>query len=216
MSDNKFLHEEIYRGEGLVDKLSKVKIVVCGAGAIGSNLIDNLTRQGFGNLVAIDMDRVEQHNINTQLFGDEDVGALKVDALKNKVFRTVGVEIQTFNKRMDAKNAKKFLKGADLVIDTFDNTESRQMVRDQIQKFKIPCLHCGLFEGYGECVWDEDYTVPKEVPGMDVCEYPLARNIVIMVAVVATEEILSFCLEKKPRFGNWAITLGDMKIQPYR
>ena len=215
MASNKFLHEEIYRGEGLVDRLSKTHIAICGAGALGSNLADTLARQGFGNLTSIDMDRVEQHNINTQLFGDEDVGALKVDALRNRIFRAVGIEINTFNKRMDAKNAKKFLKGSNLVIDTLDNSESRQMVQDQTRKLKIPCLHAGMFEGYGEVAWDDVYMVPKDGEG-DVCEYPLARNIVMLVVAITAEEILDYCLADKPRNQSWAITLGDLKIQPYR
>lgn len=61
---SKFHHEEIYRGKDLISKLGKYKITVCGVGALGSNLVDNLARQGFSNFKVIDMDRVESHNVD--------------------------------------------------------------------------------------------------------------------------------------------------------
>ena len=47
MMVNKFLHEEIYRGAESVAKLAEPRVTVCGAGALGSQLADNLARQGF-------------------------------------------------------------------------------------------------------------------------------------------------------------------------
>ena len=42
---------------------------MCGAGAVGSNLVDNLARQGAENLCVVDRDRVEEHNVSTQVWG---------------------------------------------------------------------------------------------------------------------------------------------------
>ena len=100
MSKNKFLHEEVYRGKKILDKIKDFRIVVCGVVAIGSNLVDNLTRQGFANLLMIDKDRIEAHNINTQIWSDRDIGALKSDEMKNKVFRNTGFEVESFNKEL--------------------------------------------------------------------------------------------------------------------
>lgn len=206
---NKFKHEQIYRGEDLLDKLKLVKVTICGIGALGSNLADNLARQGFSSLKVIDKDRVEDHNISTQLYGENDVGALKVDALRNKLFRNIGTEIETIGKELTSSNVNKLLKGSNLVIDAFDNSSSRQLVQDECRK--IPCLHCGLFEDYGEVIWNDHYKTPKDQPG-DICDYPLARNIVMLTVIVATEEVLDFCLNK-PRQKSWSITLKDLKIQ---
>ncbi len=214
MANSKFHHEEIYRGKELTQKLSKHTLTVCGAGALGSNLIDNLTRQGFTNIKVIDKDRVEVHNLNTQVYADADVGALKVDALKNKAFRNVGAEIEAISKELTPANVKQLLKKSTLVLDCFDNNAARQTVQDEVRARKIPCLHVGLFADYGEVVWDEKYRVPKDQTEGDVCDYPLARNIAMLACVVATEEILSFCLQDKPRYGNWSITLKDLAIRP--
>ena len=214
MANDKFLHEKLYRGEDLLEKLSSKSIVICGAGTLGSNLIDTLARQGFSQIRVIDMDRVETHNVNTQAYDDRDNGALKVDALKNKVFH-IGVEVETFGKELKPQNVKKFLKGADLVVDTFDNMASRAIVRDFCQANNIPLLHGGMFEDYGEVVWDENYTVPDDAEGRDVCEYPLSRNLATFVVSILAEEIQDFCLFDKPRLKSWSFTMQDMKISPY-
>ena len=140
MANNKFHHEEILRGEEAMAKFAEMQIVLCGAGAIGSNILDNLARQGFQKIRIIDFDRVDTHNINTQTFEEGDVGALKVAACQNRVYRTVGVEIETVSKKLEAKNIKKCFKGADLVIDGFDNTASRALVTEYCAKNNIPCL----------------------------------------------------------------------------
>ena len=54
MAAGKFHHEQIYRGADVLAKLSALRVVLCGAGAVGSNLADNLVRQGLGNLRVID------------------------------------------------------------------------------------------------------------------------------------------------------------------
>src|ERR1051326_7733940 len=65
---DKFLHEALYRGQEAIAKLGQAQITICGAGALGSHLIDTLARQGVRRLTVIDMDRVEEHNIGTQIY----------------------------------------------------------------------------------------------------------------------------------------------------
>lgn len=216
MANSLFLHEEIYRGEAAVKALGEKTIAICGAGTLGSNLAETLVRQGFKKLRVVDMDRVDTHNINTQSYDMQDVGALKVQALKNRLFRATNVEIEIENKELKAQNAKKFLKGADLVVDAFDNNASRQMLRDYCREAKLELLHAGLNGDYGEVVWDAHYTVPKDQTEGDACEYPLARNLAMLVVSMTAEEIIDKFTAKKPRHGCWAITLKDLKIQPYR
>lgn len=207
----KFHHEELYRDPDQVSRLGEVSIVLCGAGALGSNLTDNLVRQGFRSLRVIDMDRIEEHNVSTQLYGLGDVGAWKTDVLKNRLFRNVGVEIDGVNKELTDRSAGKLLKGADVVIDTFDNSASRQLVQDQVRKSNTPCLHVGLFADYGEVTWDERYRVPSDA-GQDVCDYPLARNLVLLTVAVAAETLVRHVLEDVSE--NRSITLRDFAVLP--
>jgi molybdopterin-synthase adenylyltransferase len=212
MASNKLLHEELYRGADKLAKLRDIQIVLCGAGALGSNLADNLARQGFAKLRVIDHDRVEEHNVGTQLYGESEVGVWKVEALRNRLFRACGVEMEPVRKELNAANAKALLKDAGIVVDTFDNSASRALVQQRVREANLPaCLHVGLFEDYCEVVWDEAYRVPKDVAG-DVCEYPLARNLVLLAVAVASETLVEYVLEGARR--QWSATLRDMVISP--
>lgn len=203
-------HEELYRGRDAVERLAAVSIALCGGGALGSNLAENLVRQGFRRLRVIDRDRVEEHNVSTQVYGVGDVGLWKGDVLKGRLFRSVGVEIDAVNKELSAQSVRKLLKEAEIVIDTFDNSTSRQLVKAHCAESGRPCLHVGLFADYGEVVWNEHYRVPADVAG-DVCDYPLARNLILLTVAVASETLIRHVLEGADE--NWSITLRDFAVR---
>jgi len=209
----KFHHEEIYRGPESLAKLATVSLTLCGAGALGSNLADNLARQGFHHLRVIDRDRIEEHNVSTQIYGEADIGAWKVDVLKQRLFRTSGIEIDAVRKELTERTVRSLLPAASasdqLILDTFDNSASRRLVQNHCRTTKLQCLHVGLFADYGEIIWDEGYRVPQDVGG-DVCDYPLARNLVIFTVAIAAEVILRFVLEGQKE--NWSVTLRDFAV----
>jgi molybdopterin-synthase adenylyltransferase len=208
---SKFHHEVLYRGEGRLAELAGVRLTLCGAGALGSHLADNLARQGFGTLRVIDRDRVEEHNVGTQLYGEGDVGGRKVEVLRNRLFRAAGVEIEAVAKGLTERNARSLLEGSELVVDTFDNSASRRLVQEQCRALRLPCLHVGLYADYAEVVWDEDYRVPGDVGG-DVCDYPLARNLVLMAVAVASETVMRWGLDGVRE--DWSLTLRDFAVRP--
>lgn len=214
MSNNPYLHEEIQRSKALLTKASQLKICICGAGALGSLLTDTLTRQGFTQIKVIDFDRVESHNLNTQLYGFDDVGRLKIDALQNKIGRSAKVYIDIEQKKLQANNVGKLLKNYDLVVDAFDNTEARQLITDYCGQNKVNCLHGGMADSYSEIVWNEVYKVPKSNSGLDVCEYPMARNLVTITVSIMAEVIWEFLTNNKKLSKKF--TLGDLRIGDYK
>ena len=208
---NKYRHEEIYRGPDQLARLASVPVTLCGAGALGSLMADNLARQGFHQWKVIDRDRVEEHNVGTQLYGEAEVGSWKVEALRNRLFRSVGVEIEAVSKEMTERNARSLLKGSALVVDVFDNSAARKLVQEQCRALGYPCLHVGLFADYAEAIWDEAYRVPGDVAG-DVCDYPLARNVVLLAVAVASELVIRYILEGSKT--GWSVTLRDFAVRP--
>ena len=206
---SKFLHEEFYRGADAIAKLGEPLVTICGAGALGSNLADNLARQGFKRLRVIDRDRVEEHNISTQLYGAGDIGAWKVDVLRNQLFRSVEIEIESYSKELTERSVRSLLKRSNLVIDTFDNSESRSIVQRHCRDNQIECLHVGLYADYCEVIWDAAYRVPRDVAA-DVCEYPLARNLVLFAVTIASEAVLRFVLDSERV--NRSGTLKDFSV----
>jgi molybdopterin/thiamine biosynthesis adenylyltransferase len=209
---DKFHHERIYRGSDRVNRLASVSLTLCGAGALGSLLADNLARQGFRRWKVIDRDRIEEHNVGTQLYGEAEVGAWKVEALRGRLFRAVGVEIEAVAKELTERNSRSLLKDSGIVLDTFDNSAARLLVQDQCRSAGLPCLHAGLFADYAEVIWDDRYRVPRDVVG-DVCDYPLARNLVLLAVAVASESLVRFVLDGAKQ--DWSVTLGDFAVRAF-
>jgi molybdopterin/thiamine biosynthesis adenylyltransferase len=203
-------HERIYRGPDLLARLEATSVTLCGAGALGSLLADNLSRQGVCRWRVIDRDRVEEHNAGTQLYGQSEVGSWKVEALRSRLFRAVGIEIEVVAKELNDRNARGLLKGSGLVIDAFDNSAGRRLVQEHCRAAEIHCLHVGLNADYAEVIWDQQYRVPNDAAG-DACDYPLARNLVLLAVAVASEAVLRFV--RDGRQDGWSITLGDFAVR---
>jgi molybdopterin/thiamine biosynthesis adenylyltransferase len=187
-------------------------VTVCGAGALGANLTENLARSGFCKLVVIDRDRIEERNLSTQPYYKSDVGAYKAKNLTNTLYRALGVTVDGRSKELTAANAPQLLRGTSLVIDTFDNSVARQAVKDYCKEAKLPCLHVGLASDYAEVIWNDIYRVPSSAND-DVCDYPLARNLVMLTVAVACEVIITFVASGQRQ--SFTVTLGDFAVKPF-
>lgn len=204
------IHETLYRGAAAMARLAAARIVLCGAGALGSHLAEHLLRQGVRQLTVIDFDRVEQHNLGTQSYEEGDIGAFKVDALRSRCYRATGVEITVVSQTLTERNALKLLRHADLALDTFDTSASRHLVTETCATLQRPCLHLGMHTDYGEIHWNEGYRVPGDVVAPDVCAYPLARNLALLVVAIGAEAALRFLLAGQRE--NYSVTLRDLTI----
>ncbi|MDJ1171392.1 ThiF family adenylyltransferase [Roseofilum sp. BLCC_M154] len=206
-----FFHEELHRTAAVIQKLQSFPVTICGAGALGANLTENLARTGLTQIKVIDGDRIEERNLSTQPYYQSDVGAYKVKILTNTLYRALGISLQGMNQRLTDDSVHKLLKGSSLVIDTFDNSPSRQSVKDYCQSNQIPCLHMGLAAEYAEIIWNDRYRVPSPAND-DVCDYPLARNLVLLTVAVASEAILKFISDRQQH--SYTITFADFSITP--
>lgn len=191
-------------------KLKEYPVAICGAGALGANLAENLARAGFATIKVIDRDRIEERNLSTQPYYRSDVGAFKAKILSNNLYRAIGTRIETETKELSTANASHLLKDAALVVDAFDNSVSRQVVRDYAHQARVSCLHAGLSAEYAEVIWNDQYRVPSDIND-DICDYPLARNLVMLTVAVACEAIASFITTGEQR--SFTITLKDLSVQ---
>jgi molybdopterin-synthase adenylyltransferase len=204
-SDSLLFHEHRYRSEEVMQRLRECAVTVCGAGALGANLTESLARSGFARLTVIDRDRVEERNLSTQPYQRADIGAFKARILANMLYRAVGREVTARAEALTALNARKLLAGSALVIDTFDNSVARQVVKDVCAQEGLSCLHVGLAGDYAEVIWSETYRVPSAVND-DVCDYPLARNLVTLAVGVACEVVVTFVATEERR--SFTVTLA--------
>jgi molybdopterin/thiamine biosynthesis adenylyltransferase len=203
------IHEQQHRGPDAMYRLADTPITICGAGALGGNLTETLARMGAHRLTVVDFDDVEERNLSTQPYGRRDIGAPKARVLAGEIYRAVGVEVDARLERLTADNVDELLEPAELVVDCFDNSASRRLVTDWASRTDTACLHAGMAYGFGECVWNEDYTVPRDEAG-DVCDYPLARSLVLMCVGVAAELVAEFVADGGRR--SVEMTLGDLRV----
>jgi len=193
-------------------KIKDFELTICGAGALGANITENLARSGFNKIKVIDFDRIEERNLSTQPYYRSDVGAFKAKILANNLYRAIGTKIEIQTKKLTATNAAQLLKNTNLVIDTFDNSFSRKIVKDYCLNSNLPCFHAGLTADYAEIIWNDIYKVPSDVND-DICDYPLARNLVILTVAVASEVAIQFIISRK--LSNYTITFKDLQVNPY-
>jgi molybdopterin/thiamine biosynthesis adenylyltransferase len=208
-----FFHEQLQRSAEFMRRLGDVKVAVCGAGALGANIVEGLARQGFAQLRVIDRDRIEERNLSTQPYYLSDIGAFKAKILANSLYRALGVKIDARMEELTAANASRLLQDSTLVVDAFDNSVSRRTVKEYCETADVACLHAGLASGYAEVIWNERYRVPSAAQD-DVCDYPLARNLVMLAVAVTCESIIKFVA--KAETASFTITLEDLAVQPLR
>jgi molybdopterin/thiamine biosynthesis adenylyltransferase len=209
-------HEGAFRGEEIVKKRSGAKVTLLGAGALGSWLCDLLARQGYGSLTIVDMEKVDHDNFGTQNYGKTDSGRAKAVQSAQNIFRRIGVKVVGLSKKVTASNIRTMIKGQDLIVDLFDNAESRELVRSACAEMGIECLHAGMGTmGYFEVIWNERYKVAfdHEEDADAPCDYPLAANLVTL-CVGATAEVINAFVDsgKKVDVDFW---LGKFRMNLY-
>lgn len=207
------LHESRYRGKQLLRRLEECRLVVCGAGSLGANLVEQLARMGAARLQVIDRDRLETQNLASQPYSRGELGAQKASLLASQIYAWLGLEVVAQCAEITDANAVRLLRGAQLVVDCLDNRAGRLAVQKGCRELGIPLLHGGVNGDYAEVVWDQEYLVPGG-SGEDICDYPLARNLVTMTVACMAEVILAWL--KVGECQSLSLTLRDFAIRPWR
>src|SRR3954469_8165153 len=101
-----------------------MRILFCGVGALGSHAAV-LCRNLRAEIALVDFDRVESKNLLAQAYVKQSIGKNKAEALKAQLFNFYGVRAEAFGLRLGEDNVAALLDGAGLVVDAFDNAESR-------------------------------------------------------------------------------------------
>ena len=209
MTNDALRHESLHRSERSMAQLHNAKAAICGAGAIGGNLAENLARSGFGSIKIIDFDRVEERNLGTQPYLKSDVGSPKAKVLAARLYGCVGIRPEAEVVRLTEHNVHKLFGGVSVIVDCFDNSLSRRLVADACMQNGIPCVHVGFSGGFASVLWNDNYHVPPDA-GVDLCDYPLARNLAVIISAVAAEIIIRQVLTKEKRMATF--TIADMGL----
>ncbi len=170
------------------------RIVFAGVGALGSNaavLCRNLAVQ----LVLVDFDRVESKNCLSQAYVKPSVGKNKADALKLQLSNFWAVKAESFGVRLEEGNVATLCGAADLVVDAFDNAQSRRLLSTWARRADKPLLHAAVSADgtFGLVRWDERFVPDEEgTPGAATCEGGEHLPLIALVSSTLARAIQDF------------------------
>ncbi len=153
------------------EKLKNAKVFVGGVGGLGCTVCEILVRCGVGQLYISDTDLVDETNLHRQfLYTQNDIGKPKIDVAKAKL-ESIGTNcnIKTFG----IVDSKFELPTVDIVVDCFDNKDSKYILSMLAFKKDIYFVHAGVFGYYGQL------TTLKDKQLKDVLFFSTQQNYII-------------------------------------
>ena len=114
------------------------KVLIVGAGGLGSSAAEFLSRAGIGTLGIVDDDTVSLSNLHRQsLYSSSDIGKFKVKIAKDKIKKiNPNTKVTTYKIRINSKNFTKILDDYDFIVDGSDNFTTKFLLNDFCIKFK--------------------------------------------------------------------------------
>ena len=133
-------------------KLLESKVLLIGAGGLGSPAGLYLAAAGIGRLGIIDQDVVDLSNLQRQiLHGMRDIGRLKVESAKETIADiNPDVQVITHTERLSSENALEIIGAYDMVVDGCDNFPTRYLINDACVMLGKPNVHGSIFQFEGQ------------------------------------------------------------------
>ncbi len=133
-------------------KLRAGRVLIVGAGGLGSPVGLYLAAAGVGLIGIADHDTVSISNLQRQvLYGSDDIGKAKVHAAKKRLLSlNRNVDVVAYEHRLDASNIFEVLKGYDIVADCTDNFPTRYLINDACVLARKSCVYGSVFRFEGQ------------------------------------------------------------------
>lgn len=133
------------------EKLKKARVLVIGAGGLGSPLLLYLAAAGVGHIGIVDGDVVEDSNLHRQvLFGVEELGQSKVEAAKKRLLSlNPYIDIVTHKSMFTSANAMSIARDYDVIADGTDNFQTRYLVNDVCVLLDKPNVYASIYQFEG-------------------------------------------------------------------
>ncbi|MCE3254712.1 MAG: adenylyltransferase and sulfurtransferase [Rickettsiaceae bacterium] len=168
-------------------KLLQAKVLVIGAGGLGSPCIYYLSAAGVGNIGVVDDDHVELSNLQRQIIhNNSDIGKKKVDSAKEKIdLLNEDVSINTYPIRINQQNLSELVRDYDFILDATDNFLTRFIINEichqqkkplifaavkgflgQVSVFKSYQKNCPCYACFNPNIVDENFSLPLSDKGI--------------------------------------------------
>lgn len=205
------------------EKLKHAKILIAGAGGLGSPVATYLTLAGVGHIMIADNDVVEVSNLNRQtLHWNEDVGRKKTVSAEEKL-RAMNpyTEVKTISCMIEKTNVNDIVGDADLIIDALDNFTARYLLNSVAVARNIPFFHGAVRGFHGQvmtvipnqtaclrCVFPQ--SPPAEI-------FPITGVTPGVIGSIQATEVIKYITNKGDLLTNrlllWDGLSGEMNVQ---
>lgn len=207
------------------EKLRRAKVLIVGAGGLGSPIALYLAGAGIGTIGLVDEDVVSESNLHRQvLYTEDEVGRLKAERAAERLRALNGdVEVCAHPFRLTKENAAAVIGGYDIVADACDNFATRYLLSDTCEALHKPYVygaiqgfcgqvsvfcHGGHPKTYRDLYTDEEATLRMPPPSQGV----VGMTPAVVGSVEAHEVLKIVCGYGEPLCGRlWAIDLRDMQ-----
>ncbi len=142
--------------------LCRSRAVIIGSGGLGGYLVEELARLGVGNLVVVDPDIFEEHNLNRQILSSPaHLGRPKAEVAAARIREiNPAVTVTALQKAFSRENGQEILAGAHVVMDGLDSIATRLELAECCHRLSIPLVHGAIGGWYGQ--------VASQLPGDDI------------------------------------------------
>jgi len=149
-------------GEAGQQRLLESKVLLLGAGGLGSPAALYLAAAGVGTIGIVDMDVVDASNLQRQILHNlERIGERKVDSAKKTLTAmNPDVQVVTYDVRLGAGNVLELIDSYDVIVDGTDNFPTRYLLNDAALVKKIPVVHGSIFRFEGQATVFYPYKGP--------------------------------------------------------
>ena len=133
-------------------KMLEARVLLLGAGGLGSPVAYYLAAAGIGNLGIVDFDRVDLSNLQRQIIhSTERIGMLKTESAKKTIEAlNPDVKVVLYNEKLDSSNIMELIKNYDYIIDGSDNFPTRYLVNDACVMKKKTLIHGSIYRFEGQ------------------------------------------------------------------
>ncbi|MCF6262510.1 MAG: molybdopterin-synthase adenylyltransferase MoeB [Xanthomonadales bacterium] len=166
-------------GESGQVQLLASKVLILGAGGLGSPVALYLAAAGVGTLGIVDNDIVERSNLQRQILHDDAaVGMPKTVSARSRIHGiNPGIQVITHAQRLTSENAAAVVSGYDLVIDGSDNLETRYCINDACLQAGLPLIYGAIFRFQGQVSIFNFQTADAGLSACYRCLFKAAENV---------------------------------------
>ncbi|MBN1175036.1 HesA/MoeB/ThiF family protein [Candidatus Woesearchaeota archaeon] len=215
-----YLRQNAQIGEKGTKKLKESKVIIVGLGGLGSGVAQILGRMGVGEIVLVDNDVVQEHNLSRQqLYTINDVNKSKVSACKAHLLEiNPNISVEIIEKFAD-KDVLDSIKNISCIVDCTDRHESRRIIDSFCLEKNIPWVHGAAIREQGVvCVFGPDYSLKSYediYKGKNVdefCEGVIATTTNVISSLQASL-VIKILLKKNISKGLFRVNLDTWEFE---